>query len=155
MRKKKLGASAFSPDQMLFTVKEAAHYCGFSTKAGFLRRVKRGDVTAEPPDRRNAETMFRREELDRFVNAKVNISTEFEEEKRRFTTDEAARYCGYKTKTGITHHIYDTKLLKPDEVITNGGKSLLLIFYRNTLDKFIERRKTEIKPGPYGDKKTN
>ena len=71
MKRNKVGVSAFSPDQMLFTMKEAARYCGYSTKAGFLRRVNRGDVQGEPFDRRHAGLMFSREELDKFIDKRV------------------------------------------------------------------------------------
>ena len=150
MRKKKLGASAFSPDQTLFTVMEAARYCGYSTRSSFMRHVKRGSIIPEPPRRDSSELVFSRESLDKYLNDKFKSSDEFPPDKIKFTTDEAWRYCRYKTKTGFTHHLYETGLVKPDEVFTSGSKSLLLIFYRKTLDKFMVLRK-EMKPGPDND----
>lgn len=67
----------------------------------------------------------------------------------RFTTEEAARYCGYKSKTGFTHHVYNTKMIEPDEKYERGKKVILLIFFRHTLEKFIMMREEgKIRPGP-------
>jgi hypothetical protein len=150
MRKKKLGTSAFSPDQTRFSVMEAARYCGYSTRSSFMRHVKRGSILPEPPRRDSSELVFSRERLDAFLENKIKASDEFPPDQTKFTTDEAWRYCRYATKTGFTHHIYETGLVKPDEVYTSGNKALLLIFYRKTLDKFMEKRKA-MKPGPYNN----
>jgi len=83
-----------------------------------------------------------------------DISTgvdQFPATKMWFNTKEAARYCGYKTVTGLTYHIYTTKWLLPDigdQTKISGKKPAALYFHRDTLDRFIKVRRTEIRPGP-------
>lgn len=78
----------------------------------------------------------------------------FPPDQERFTTAEAAQYLGYKTKTGLTYHLYtpdlkpEERLIAPDETYRSGGKVVMLIFYRKTLDRFIELRRKSIRPGP-------